>query len=77
MGMTIEDIILELEEAKDYPVSNEAIDYAIDTIHKYQKMQKVLERIWNIPSHLINKEECLDRIMETYREMRATDGNND
>ena len=48
----------------------DSIDVAVDIMCKYQKMQKVLERIWNIPGHLINKKECLDRIMETYREVR-------
>lgn len=43
MGMTIEDIILELEEAKNYPISNEAVNYALDTIHKYLLMQSDYE----------------------------------
>ena len=43
MGMSIEDIILELEEAKNYPVSNEAVNYALDTIHKYLLMQSDYE----------------------------------
>ena len=42
MGMSIEDILLELKEAKNYPVSNEAIDYAINTIHKHQKIQEII-----------------------------------
>lgn len=49
---------------------DEATKNLIDAAKKYQKIQEVLERVWNIPSHLINKEECLDRIMETYREVR-------
>ncbi len=41
--MTINKILLELEETKYYPVSNEAIDYAINTIHKYQKIEKIIK----------------------------------
>lgn len=71
--MTIDDAIKHYENMKKgwYLVYPERLfDFTIETMRKYQKMQEVLERIWNIPSHLINKEECLDRIMETYREVR-------
>ena len=43
MEMTIEDIILELERAKEYSISNEAVNYALDTIHKYLLMQSDYE----------------------------------
>ncbi len=72
MRMTIEESIEIIEQNINIGASKVdcALEMAIDTMRKYQKMQEVLERIWNIPSHLINKEECLDRIMETYREVR-------
>lgn len=45
---------------------------ALDTMRKYQQLQEVLEKIWNIPNHLnlTDKAQCLDRIMETYKEVR-------
>lgn len=46
MGITIEEIIEELESTKDYPASDpasdEALDGAIDTIRKYQKIQEIV-----------------------------------
>ena len=75
MVMTIDKTIEELKAyhhgftgyAGDF---KQTIDNAIEMAEKYKKIEKVLERIWNIPAHLINKEKCLDRIMETYREVR-------
>jgi hypothetical protein len=49
---------------------NEAVQAVIKTIHKYQKMIEILEKVWNIPSCMIDKSECLDKIMETYRTVR-------
>ena len=47
MGMTIDEIIQELERTKDYPVSdpasNEALDGAIDIIRKYQKIKELYD----------------------------------
>lgn len=47
MGMTIEEIIQELERTKDYPASDpasdEALDGAIGIIHKYQKIKEMLD----------------------------------
>ena len=45
MGMTIDEIIEELEESKDYPASDpasdEALNGAINIIHKYQKIEQI------------------------------------
>ena len=38
--------------------------------NKYQKMLEILENVWNIPSCMIDKAECLDKIMETYKSVR-------
>lgn len=50
--------------------SNEAHQKAIEIMHKYQTMQEVLERVWNVPSCMLDEAECLNKIMETYRIVR-------
>lgn len=48
--MTIDEIIEELEESKDYPASdpasNEALNGAICIIRKYQRMVQIYQK-WN------------------------------
>ena len=48
--MTIDEIIDELEESKDYPASDpaseEALDGAIDIMRKYQKIEQIVDK-WN------------------------------
>lgn len=50
MGMTINEIIEELEESKDYPASDpaseEALDGAIDIMRKYQQIVQIYRK-WN------------------------------
>lgn len=82
MGMTIEQKIKTLLELYHYikgdthfcgyneETATQSLETAIETMRKYQKMQEVLEKVWNIPSCMIDKAECLDRIMETYRTVR-------
>lgn len=82
MGMTIEQKIKTLLELYHYikgdthfcgyneETATQSLETAIDTMRKYQKMQEILEKVWNIPSCMIDKAECLDRIMETYRTVR-------
>ena len=48
----------------------EFIEISIDTMRKYQTMQKVLDKVWNVPSCMLDEAECLNRIMETYRTVR-------
>lgn len=48
----------------------ESIDVAISTMRKYQTMQEVLEKVWNVPSCMLDEAECLNEIMETYRTVR-------
>ena len=47
MGMTIDEIIEELEESKDYPASDpasdEALDGAIDIMRKYQRIVEIVD----------------------------------
>lgn len=47
--MTIDEIIEELEESKDYPASDpasdEALNGAIDIMRKYQKIEQILKDI--------------------------------
>ena len=47
-----------------------AFDTAIETMRKYQKMQEILEKVWNVPSCMLDEAECLGKIMETYRTVR-------
>ena len=48
--MTIDEIIEELEESKDYPASDpasdEVLDGAINIMRKYQKMEQIYQK-WN------------------------------
>lgn len=55
---------------KAYSDMIEALQMAKETMHKYQKMQEVLEKVWKAPSCMIDKEKCLNKIMETYRTLR-------
>ena len=48
--MTIDEIVKELEESKDYPASDpaseEALDGAIDIMRKYQQIVQIYQK-WN------------------------------
>ena len=41
-----------------------------DTMRKYKTMQEVLDKVWNVPSCMLDEAECLNEIMETYRTVR-------
>jgi hypothetical protein len=50
MGMTIDDCIKELlinKEDDTYVLGNETIDFAIDTMHKYQKIEDIVRDYYN------------------------------
>ena len=73
MEMTIDDCIKGLlinKEDDTYVLGNETIDFAIKIMRKYQTMQEVLEKVWNVPSCMLDEAECLGKIMETYRTVR-------
>ena len=52
------------------PQAKDARDVAVDIMRKYQTMQEVLEKVWNVPSCMLDEAECLNEIMETYRTVR-------
>ena len=71
MGMTIDKTIEFFNGLECHtPQAKDARDVAIDTMRKYQTMQKVLEKVWNVPSCMLDEAECLNKIMETYRTVR-------
>ena len=77
MGMTIEESLEWLISRKEHYEMDDncqelakALDIAITTIRKYQTMQEVLEKVWNVPSFMLDEAECLCKIMETYRTVR-------
>ena len=72
MGMTIEKAIEIINHYLDYPKEEvrKALLLAISTMRKYQTMQEVLEKVWNVPSCMLDEAECLCKIMETYRTVR-------
>ena len=51
MGMPIDEAIGELESTKDYPASDpasdEALDLAIATMRKYQKIEEIVRKTSN------------------------------
>ena len=85
MGMTIDEAIRRIDEHNyihQYKEPRavyitEAFDVAVEAMRKYQKMQEILEKVWNIPSCMIDKAECLDKIMETYRTVRCDSSKKD
>lgn len=87
MGLTIDDAIKDIELTCEYlknigvldNPANEtckpSLDMAKDIMKKYKTMQKVLEKVWNASSCMLDKTstfnlECLNEIMETYRTIR-------
>ncbi|MBQ7428357.1 hypothetical protein [Butyrivibrio sp.] len=59
------------KEESDIEQTNvEAVKTALETMRKYQTMQEVLEKVWNVPSCMLDEAECLNKIMETYRTVR-------
>lgn len=70
--MTIDEIIEELEDSKDYPASDpasdEALDGAIEIMRKYQKICKILDKS-------DNGEQCMYDTIQEIEEVR--DGNDD
>ena len=48
----------------------QSLHVAIYTMRKYQTMQAVLEKVWDVPACMLDKAECLDKIMETYKTVR-------
>lgn len=48
----------------------EAFKLAIDNLEKYQKMQEVLDRISRVPAFMVDSEQALKEIIQTYKEVR-------
>ena len=48
----------------------QSLHVTIYTMRKYQTMQAVLEKVWDVPACMLDKAECLDKIMETYKTVR-------
>lgn len=82
MGITIDEsienlvLLKKLEDslgnisANTNSVASQSLECAVDTMRKYQIIQKVLEKVWNTPSCILDEAECLNEIMETYRTVR-------
>lgn len=72
MEMSIEEAIRYYEDKNVVLTEEEALanTIAIETMRKYQKMQEILEKVWNVPSCMLDEAECLNNIMETYRTVR-------
>ena len=81
MGMTIDekdievlsDILVGFEQGYHIAPSKERIAVlhkTLDIMRKYQKIQEVLEKVWNVSSCMLDEAECLNKIMETYRTVR-------
>ena len=77
MGMSIDESInwvnkniLEMRNWHLCTIDKYALNMAIETMRKYQTMQEVLEKVWNVPSCMLDEAECLNEIMEAYRTVR-------
>lgn len=72
MEMTIDEAIRYYEDKNVVLTEEEALanTIAIKTMRKYQTMQEVLEKVWNVPACMLDESECLNQIMETYRTVR-------
>ena len=77
MGMTIDDCIKELlinKEDDTYVLGNETIDFSIDTMRKYQKIQEIVEK-WS-EDEIDYEGHYGDDYMEKIQEV-LEDGNDD
>lgn len=73
MGMTIDEATETIKGERWVACQEkyqEAMNLIETTMYKYQAMQEVLEKVWKAPSCMIDKEKCLNKIMETYRTVR-------
>ena len=73
LGMTIDLAIEELESTKDYPASDpasdEALDFAISTMRKYQQIEKIMSG-----TPYITMDEAYHKLVQIWR---VIDGNDD
>lgn len=76
MGTTIENCINELlinKEDDTYVLGNETIDFAIDTMHKYQKIKEIMNELnGDFYGSYLKDRTALERVYEVIK-----NGNND
>lgn len=65
--MKIDEIVKELEDSKDYPTSDpasdEALDGAINIIHKYQKIEEIYKN-WSYGADSCDCMKDIERVVE-------------
>lgn len=59
-----------IEAADTIEMLSEKAKMSYEYKFKYQTMEEVLEKVWHVPSCILDEAECLNEIMETYRTVR-------